>query len=81
MEPAFDQVERKIPPFYGGTVWQRWAEPVSGMDIYRDPFCKDFYSFQNLVLAGTGSDRCDLLQDVFEKYQPAVSGESEVPKP
>ena len=42
---------------------------MPGVGIYRDPFCKDFYSFRNLVLAGTGSDRCDLLPDVFEKYQ------------
>ena len=72
MESAFDPVERKIPPVYGGTVWQRRAEPVPGVGIYRDPFCKDFYSFRNLVLAGNGSDRCDLLPDVFEKYQPTV---------
>ena len=34
---------------------------MPGMGIYRDPFCKDFHSFQNLVLAGTGSDRCDRM--------------------
>lgn len=54
MESAFDPVERKIPPVLWWDGMAAMSEPVSGMDIYRDPFCKDFHSFRILVLAGTG---------------------------